>query len=168
MSEKLKFFKGIEADLPSSLIPGAIYHCTDTGNTYLATSATTKTLFSTNDIDTNTTYTLSGKIDTGAYKLTLTDSGNKTSTASVPAMGGATSTAPSTPGLVPIATSANRTKYLRGDGTWVTPTDTHLRVYRQTSGYDADYPILVSRTKTADIATVGEDNSYESVYAVIG
>ena len=47
-------------------------------------------------------------------------------------------------------------------------TNTQLRVYRQTSEYNADYPILVSRTKTASIATVGEDGSYESVYAVIG
>lgn len=45
--------------------------------------------------------------------------------------------------------------------------DYGVRVYRQTSGYNIDYPILVSRTKTADIATPGTNNSYEAVYAVI-
>lgn len=50
MSEQLKFFKGnTEATLAGiTLIPGALYHCLDTGNTYLATSTTSKKLFSTN------------------------------------------------------------------------------------------------------------------------
>lgn len=48
MSEQLKFYKGNESNLPSVLETGAIYHCLDTGNTYLATSATTKKLFATN------------------------------------------------------------------------------------------------------------------------
>lgn len=48
MSEQLKFYKGIEANLPTSGIEiGALYHCTDTGNTYIGTSNTTKRLFST-------------------------------------------------------------------------------------------------------------------------
>lgn len=49
-----------------------------------------------------------------------------------------------------------------------TNTNTYVRVYRQTTGYNGDYPILVSRTATADIATVGSNSSYEGVYAVIG
>jgi hypothetical protein len=36
MNEQLKFYKGkSESSLPNSLEPGAIYHCEDTGNTYL-------------------------------------------------------------------------------------------------------------------------------------
>lgn len=36
MSEKLKFYKGLEENLVNiSIEPGAIYHCTDTGNTYI-------------------------------------------------------------------------------------------------------------------------------------
>lgn len=35
MSEQLKFFKGNETDLPEEIEQGAIYHCEDTGNTYL-------------------------------------------------------------------------------------------------------------------------------------
>ena len=41
MSEQLKFYKGLEGDLPvgSNIIIGALYHCTDTKNTYLGTSS---------------------------------------------------------------------------------------------------------------------------------
>jgi hypothetical protein len=37
MSENLKFYKGLEKDLAQiiRIEPGAIYHCVDTGNTYL-------------------------------------------------------------------------------------------------------------------------------------
>lgn len=48
MSEQLKFYKGNESNLPSVFEIGAIYHCLDTGNTYLATSASTLQIFSTN------------------------------------------------------------------------------------------------------------------------
>ena len=44
-------------------------------------------------------------------------------------------------------------------------TNTQLRVYRQTTGYNADYPILVSRTQT--IGTAGTDGSYSGVYGVV-
>ena len=46
-----------------------------------------------------------------------------------------------------------------------TNSDTLLRVYRQTSGYNDDYPILVSRTKT--IGTAGSNSSYTAVYGVV-
>ena len=46
MSEQLKFFKGNEANLPSVFEPGAIYHCIDTGNTYLAIDSSNLTLYS--------------------------------------------------------------------------------------------------------------------------
>ncbi len=57
MSEQLKFFKGdTESKLTTLannkfLIPGALYHCLDSGNTYLATSNETKQLFSTINMD---------------------------------------------------------------------------------------------------------------------
>ena len=38
---------------------------------------------------------------------------------------GATTAASGTAGLVPAATTANRLKFLRGDGSWQTPTDTN-------------------------------------------
>lgn len=42
-----------------------------------------------------------------------------------------------------------------------------LRVYRQTSGYNADYPIFVSRTATSGIGTAGSNSTYTNVYGVI-
>ena len=48
MSENLKFYKGLEANLPTSGIEvGALYHCTDTGNTYRGVTSTEMQLFST-------------------------------------------------------------------------------------------------------------------------
>lgn len=44
-------------------------------------------------------------------------------------------------------------------------TNTLIRVYRQTTGYNADYPIIVSRNAT--IGTAGTNNSYTAVYGVI-
>lgn len=53
MSEKLQFFKGnTEQGLDNlakngGLVIGALYHCLDTGNTYIAINTTEKKLFST-------------------------------------------------------------------------------------------------------------------------
>lgn len=58
MSDNLKFYKGLECDLPKSNIQiGAIYHCEDTGNTYRGVSANKMELFST------TALTISAKFD---------------------------------------------------------------------------------------------------------
>lgn len=43
-----------------------------------------------------------------------------------------------------------------------------LRVYRQTTDYNADYPILVSRTLASSIGTSGSNNSSSNVYSLIG
>ncbi len=58
-----------------------------------------------------------------------------------------------------------------GSGRWMradydSNTNTQIRVYRQTTGYNDDYPIIVSRTKV--IGTSGSDGSYTAVYGVIG
>lgn len=42
-----------------------------------------------------------------------------------------------------------------------------LRVYRQTSGYNGDYPILVSRTLAESIGTAHTNSSYSNVYGLI-
>lgn len=47
-------------------------------------------------------------------------------------------------------------------------TNTKIRVYRQTSGYNKDYPILVSRTETSSIGSDGSNGTYTAVYGVIG
>ena len=63
MNEKLKFYKGFESDLPKDNIePGALYHCTDTGNTYRGTDTNALELFS-----------------SAAGKIKYDDNGNKNS-----------------------------------------------------------------------------------------
>lgn len=47
-------------------------------------------------------------------------------------------------------------------------TNTQMRIYRQTSGYDGDYPIIVSRTALGSIGTAGTNSSYVGVYGVVG
>lgn len=50
MSEQLKFFKGLETNLPTSgLVKGGIYHCTDTGNTYISHDGKILSRFSTTE-----------------------------------------------------------------------------------------------------------------------
>lgn len=48
-----------------------------------------------------------------------------------------------------------------------TNTNTQMRVYRQTSGYDANtYPLLVSRTAASSIGTAGTNGGYADVYGI--
>lgn len=47
MLENLKFYKGLEANLPTyNIEPGALYHCEDTGNTYIGITTTEMKLYS--------------------------------------------------------------------------------------------------------------------------
>lgn len=72
----------------------------------------------------DTTYTLSGALSNNTFVSTLTPSSGTTSTSTVPAMGAASDSAAGTAGLVPAPEKGNQGKFLRGDGTWQTPTDT--------------------------------------------
>ena len=76
----------------------------------------------------NTTYTLSGTINSG-YKITLTPSSGSATDATVPIMVGASADANGNIGLVPAPTKGNQGKYLRADGTWSTPSDTHYTTH---------------------------------------
>lgn len=70
---------------------------------------------------------------------------------------------------------ANRYVYYMYDGSqWIwlshgtdNNSDTKIRIYRQTSGYNAEYPLLVSRTVAGSIGTVGTDSSFTDCYAVM-
>lgn len=75
--------------------------------------------------NTNTTYSLSGALSGNTYITTLTDSSSVKTTATIPAMSGASSTAAGTAGLVPAPAANKHTAFLRGDGTWVVPTNTN-------------------------------------------
>lgn len=48
-----------------------------------------------------------------------------------------------------------------------TDTDTRIRFYRQNSGYNADYPLIASRTQASGIGTAGSNGSYSSIYGVM-
>ena len=74
-------------------------------------------------IPTNTTYGITGSLDGNTFKTTIT-AGNTGTTSTVPAMGAATASAAGTAGLVPAPGSGKQASFLRGDGTWVVPTNT--------------------------------------------
>ena len=47
-------------------------------------------------------------------------------------------------------------------------TNTQIRVYRQnTSSYNADYPLMASRSLASNIGTAGSDGTYNAVYGLI-
>ena len=84
-----------------------------------ATSATSATYAST--ATKAGTATRATNADTSTY---ATKAGTATYASSAPTYKGATTAASGTKGLVPAATTATRTAFLRGDGTWATPTNT--------------------------------------------
>lgn len=59
-------------------------------------------------------------------------------------MGGATTTTDGAIGLVPQPLVADRTKFLRGDGTWVTPTNTDIKVTQTNTTTNKDYRVIFS------------------------
>lgn len=73
----------------------------------------------------NTTYTLSGVLNGNTFVTTLTPSSGTATTTIVPAMVGATNSAAGKAGLVPAPAANKHTSFLRGDGAWATPSDTH-------------------------------------------
>lgn len=58
---------------------------------------------------------------------------------------------------------------MSGVGRWVWSdydSNTSMRLYRQTSGYDGEYPLLVSRTAAGSVGTAGENGKYANIYGV--
>lgn len=80
---------------------------------------------------TDTTYALSGityNSDNTKQVVTLTPSSGTETYADIEPMVGATSSAAGKAGLVPKPATGNRSQYLRGDGSWATPTNTDTKV----------------------------------------
>lgn len=124
----------------SARVLGKLYASEFVGNASSATNASTA-VYATNagtatratgdsaGNNINTTYiksaTISGKVITftkgNGSTFSITTQDNNTTYANYK---GATTAAAGTAGLVPSASTANRLKFLRGDGTWVTPNNT--------------------------------------------
>lgn len=62
------------------------------------------------------------------------------------AMTGATASAAGTSGLVPAPAAGKQTAFLRGDGTWVVPTDTDTKTSQTNTATAADYRMLFSNS----------------------
>lgn len=72
----------------------------------------------------NTTYTFSAALNGNKLVVTVTPSEGDVKTFDVPAMTAASSSAAGKAGLVPAPGAGKQASFLRGDGTWVVPTDT--------------------------------------------
>lgn len=116
----------------------------------------------------STLNTLAGLVFTGTEPVRVgADSG--TITISVQGMTGASASAAGKTGLVPAPAAGKNTAFLRGDGTWVVPSDTHHTAY---------FNVATSATATtlanANIANGGiflnlvENNAVRSTYKLTG
>lgn len=82
------------------------------------------------------TYTLSGNYSTNGYNIILGNDGDiGEATSVVPVFTGATDSKSGELGLVPKPTMGDIGKYLRGDGTWVTPDNTWIPNSVSDAGY---------------------------------
>lgn len=96
----------------------------------------------------NTTYTLSGALNGNAFVNTLTPSTGSATTSTVPAMVAAGASAAGKAGLVPAPGSGKNLSFLRGDGTWVVPTDTtYDPVVASTSGQGGTNGLMTAADK---------------------
>lgn len=76
----------------------------------------------------DTTYSLSGSLSGNTFVNTLTPSSGSATTSTVPSMKAASESAAGAAGLVPAPAAKQQSLYLRGDGTWATPTNTTYSV----------------------------------------
>ena len=161
----------------STLSAGTATYATNSGtasyssNGAKATSATSATYATTATNSGTATYatkagtaTYATNSGTASYssngaKATSATSATYSSTAvyakSAPTYKGATTAASGTVGLVPAATTATRTNFLRGDGTWAVPS-------KATSATSATYATTATKAGTATYASNSGTASYAS------
>lgn len=101
----------------------------------------------------NTTYTLSGALSGNTFVTTLTPSSGTATAATVPAMTAAKSDTDGAAGLVPAPTAGNQNKFLKGDGTWATPTDSHYTTH-----------LYIGASGTAAKGATTNGNTYIKLY----
>jgi hypothetical protein len=114
----------------------------------------------------STTIAADSKTDTltlaSSSAITLTpDATNDKVTIGVSTMGAASSSAAGTAGIVPAPDAGKQESFLRGDGTWVVPTNTDTKVKVTAKTDNVNYKILAT-----DSASPTSGNATEAVYDI--
>jgi hypothetical protein len=112
----------------------------------------------------STTVSADSKTDTlelaSSSAITLTpDATNDKVTIGVSTMGAASSSAAGTEGIVPAPGAGKQESFLRGDGTWVVPTNTDTKVKATAKTDNVNYKILATAS-----ASPTSGNATEAVY----
>lgn len=110
--------------------------------------------------DTNTTYSLSGALSGNTFVNTLTPSSGSNTTATVPAMTAASSSSAGKAGLVPAPASGKQTSFLRGDGTWVVPSDTDTKNTTGSTDTSSKIFLVGATSQAANPQTYSHDTAY--------
>lgn len=110
--------------------------------------------------DTNTTYSLSGALNGNTFVNTLTPSSGSNTTATVPAMTAASSSSAGKAGLVPAPASGKQTSFLRGDGTWVVPSDTDTKNTTGSTDTSSKIFLVGATSQAANPQTYSHDTAY--------
>lgn len=132
-------------------------------NISFATDNNTLTIAARND---NTTYSLDGGLNDNVYTVRLSPSVGEADIITIPSFIGASSTSNGNAGLVPISSYNNRNKFLKGDGTWSVPTDSHYTTYLYIG--DKDSNSSENTTNGYTYLKVFDDSTLRNQYKITG
>ena len=126
-------------------------------------------------VETDTTSTASpvfGGTFTAVDSVTRDSNGHvlkiNTKTVTVPntTMGAATADTAGTIGLVPAPAAGKQSSFLRGDGTWVVPTNTDTKVTQNRTTANKNYPLILSYYENTSTTTTAQTvNRSDGIYA---